>query len=140
MAIYIKADNTIIRCFCSMNSYIIWFILRHLKFIFNKTTSFPMCKMCIRDSRCSLRSLSGVSKSTSTSYAQSAGPNISAGILSLIPILCPNFCPRYQLKTGIGVRIFPEGAYPGSLRLCPPACSKIRFSAPNQFEKDSLEA
>ena len=29
---------------------------------------------------------------------------------------------------GIGVNIFPEGAYPGRRRLCPPACSRIRFS------------
>ena len=29
------------------------------------------------------------------------------------------------------VNIFPDGAYPGKRRLCPPACNKIRFSCPN---------
>ena len=40
------------------------------------------------------------------------------------------FCPRSHLKTGIGVSILPEGAYAGTLRPCPPACSSILFSFP----------
>ena len=42
-----------------------------------------------------------------------------------------------QRNTGTGVSILPDGAYDGSRRLCPPACSSIRFSRGNHSESDS---